>query len=162
MVEQSEFELSMNRREYLPDMVVSAGRFTRGDFKNVYEASIMFRVPLYFWNKSAAITASHADVQSAKYDYEAARLMTLARVREISSLIKASEHHLHSYSSNIIPQARLAVQSTTSNYQVGKTDFLSLLDSESLLLKYQLMEQEELVNLNKNLSMVQEITGDGE
>jgi outer membrane protein TolC len=88
--------------------------------------------------------------------------MFLARVREIYSLIKASEHHLHSYESGIIPQARLAVQATTSNYQVGKTDFLTLLDSQNLLLKYQLMQQEELVNLNKNISLVMEITGGGE
>jgi outer membrane protein TolC len=64
------------------------------------------------------------------------------------------------YQAGIIPQARLALQSATTNYQVGKTDFLGLLDSESLLLKYQIMEQEELVNLNKNLSMMGELTGE--
>ena len=62
--------------------------------------------------------------------------------------------------SGIIPQARLSLQSATSNYQVGKTDFLSLLESENMLLKYQLMEQEELVNLNKTMSMLGEITGE--
>jgi hypothetical protein len=43
---------------------------------------------------------------------------------------------------------------------VGKTDFMSLLDSEGLLLKYQLMEQEELVNQHKTLSMIGEMTGE--
>ncbi len=161
MVEQSEFDLSLSKREFLPDMVVSGGWFTRGSEKaDVWQASVMFRVPLYFWNKSAGVRAASADVHSAKYDYDAARLATLARVKDLHSSIRTSEHHVQLYREGIIPQARLALQSATTNYQVGKTDFLGLLDSESLLLKYQLMEQEELVNLNKNLSMMKELTGE--
>ena len=81
-------------------------------------------------------------------------------MRDLTAAAGTSEHHLHLYSSGIIPQASQALQSATSNYRVGKTDFLSLLDSQSLLLKYQLMEQEELVNLHKTLSMIGEMTGE--
>jgi outer membrane protein, heavy metal efflux system len=160
MIEQSKYELSLSKREYLPDMVVSYGWFTRGGLPDFWSASVMFKVPLYFWNKSTGVKAAAADVHSAEYDYEAVRLDTLARVKELYSTIKTSEHHLHLYEAGIIPQTRLAVQSATTNYQVGKTDFLTLLDSESLLLKYQLMEQEELVNWNKYVSMMGEITGE--
>jgi len=117
-------------------------------------------VPLYFWNKTTGVKAAAADVISAEYDYKAARLETLAQVRHLYSTVKTSEHHLHLYEAGIIPQAQLATQSATTNYQVGKTDFLTLLDSESLLLKYQLMEQEELVNWNKYISMIGELTGE--
>jgi outer membrane protein TolC len=160
MVEQSEFDLSLSKREFLPDMVVSGGWFTRAEKPNVWQASVMFRVPLYFWNKSSGVRAASADLHSARYDYDATRLATLARVKELYSSIKTAEHHVHLYEAGIIPQARLALQSATTNYQVGKTDFLGLLDSHSLLLKYQIMEQEELVNLNKNLSMMSELTGE--
>jgi outer membrane protein, heavy metal efflux system len=160
MVEQSKYELSLSKREYLPDMVVSGGWFTRGEKPDVWQASVMFKVPLYFWNKSTGVKAAAADARSSEYEYDAARLETLARVKELYSTIKTSEHHLHFYSAAIIPQTRLAMQSATSNYQVGKTDFLSLLDSQNLLLKYQLMEQEERVNWNRYLSMIGELTGE--
>ncbi len=160
MVEQGKEELSLSKKEYLPDMVVSGGWFTRGEMPDVWQASVMFKVPLYFWNKSAGVRAANAEFRSAQYDYEAARLEVLARVKDLYSAIKTSEHHLQLYEAGIIPQARLAMQSTTTNYQVGKTDFLTLLDSESLLLKYQLMQQEELVNWNKYLSMIGELTGE--
>jgi len=160
MIEQSEAELSLSRREYLPDMVISGGWFTRKEKPDVWQASVMFKVPLYFWNKAAGVRAASADLHSAQYDYEAVRLAVLARAKDLHSTIKTSEHHLHLYEAGIIPQARLALQSATTNYQVGKADFLTLLDSEGLLLKYQLMEQEELVNLNKTLSMLGEITGE--
>jgi len=160
MVEQSKYELSLSKREYLPDMVVSGGWFTRGEKPDVWQASVMFKAPLYFWNKSTGVKAAAADARSTEYEYDSARLETLARVKELYSTIKTSEHHLHFYTAAIIPQTRLAMQSATTNYQVGKTDFLSLLDSQSLLLKYQLMEQEERVNWNRYLSMIGELTGE--
>jgi outer membrane protein TolC len=159
MVEQSEFELSMSKREYLPDITVSAGRFTRGEMENVYQGSIEVTVPLYFWNKASGVRAARADLNSSRYDYDAEKLATLARVRDLYSMARTAEHHLHLYEAGIIPQARLSLQSATSNYQVGKSDFMALLDSENVLLKYQLMQQEELVNLNKTLSMIGELTG---
>jgi len=160
MVEQSEAELSMSRWEYLPDMVLSAGMFTRGDYKDVWQASLMFKVPLYFWNKTTGVRAANADLHAAKYEYEAEKLSTLARMRDLYSSVKTAEHHIHLYETGIIPQARLALQSTTANYQVGKTDFMSLLEAENTLLKYQLMEQDERVNLSKTESMLGEITGE--
>ncbi len=160
MVEQSREELSLSKKEFLPDMVVSGGWFSRGEKQDVWSASVMFKVPLYFWNKSTAVRAASADVLSTEHDYDAARLDALARVKDLYTTIKTSEHHIHLYEEGIIPQVRLALQSAATNYQVGKTDFLTLLDSESLLLKYQLMQQEELVNWNKNLSMIGELTGE--
>lgn len=160
MVEQSEFEVSSRKKDFLPDLVLSGGWFTRGDKTDVWQASVMFKVPLYFWNKSTGVKAADADLHSARYDYNAAQLSVLARVRDLYAMAKTSEHHLHLYETGIIPQATQALQSTTSNYRVGKTDFLTLLDSQGLLLKYQLMEQEELANLHKTLSLMGELTGE--
>lgn len=160
MVEQSEYELSLSRREYLPDMVVSGGWFTRGELKDVYEASVMFRVPLYFWNKSTGVKAASADLGSARYEYESVKLMTISRIKDLYTMAKTSERLLNLYESGILPQAQLALQSATSNYRVGKADFLSLLESESLLLKYQIQYEEELVNLNKTVSSISEVTGE--
>jgi outer membrane protein TolC len=160
MVEQSAFEVSSRKKDFLPDMVLSGGWFTRGDKTDVWQASVMFKVPLYFWNKSTGVKAANADLHSSQYDYDAAKLAVLARVRELYATVRTSEHHLILYNTGIIPQAGEAFQSATSNYRVGKTDFMSLLDSEGLLLKYQLMEQEELVNQHKTLSMIGEMTGE--
>ncbi len=160
MVEQSAFEVSSRKKDFLPDMVLSGGWFTRGDKTDVWQASVMFKVPLYFWNKSTGVRAANADLHSSQYDFDAAKLAVLARVRELYAAARTSEHHLNLYETGIIPQAGQALQSATSNYRVGKTDFISLLDSHSLLLKYQLMEQEELVNLHKTLSMIGEMTGE--
>lgn len=161
MVEQSREELSLSRREYLPDMVVSGGWFFRGSEKpDVWQATVMFKIPLYFWNTATGVNAASADLSAASYEYDAERLATLAQVRGLYSQVKTAEHHIQLYEAGIIPEAKLSLESATSNYQVGKTDFMSLLESENILLKYQLMEQEELVNLNKTMSMLGEITGE--
>ena len=160
MVEQGREEVSLSKREFLPDVVLSGGWFTRGPLEDVWQASVMLKVPLYFWNTSAKVRAASAELSSSRYDYEAEKLMVLARIRELYSMAKTAEHHLDLYASAIIPQAKMALRSATSNYQVGKAEFMALLDSHSLLLKYQLMQQEELVGLHKTLSMISEMTGE--
>lgn len=160
MVEQGEFEVSSRKKEFLPDMFLSGGVFTRGDNREVWQASVMFTVPLYYWNTSTGVKAAKAELHSSQYELNAARLAVRARVRDLSAAARTSEHHLKMYSTGILPQAGQSLQSATTNYQVGKTDFLSLLDSRDLLLKYQLMEQQELVNLNKTLSLIRELTGE--
>ena len=160
MVEQGREEVSLSKRQFLPDIVVSGGWFTRGNLDDVWQASVMLKVPLYFWNTSAKVRAASADLSSTRYDYDAAKLMVLARIRELHAMATTAEHHIDLYRSAIIPQAKMALRSATSNYQVGKTEFMALLDSHSLLLKYQLMEQEELVGLHKTVSMIGEMTGE--
>jgi cobalt-zinc-cadmium efflux system outer membrane protein len=160
MVDQSKEDLSLSRREFLPDMVISGGVFDRGSKQGIWQASIMFKVPLYFWNKTAGVDAAAASLSAARHEYEAERLDTIARVRDLYSAVMTAEHHLQLYEAGIIPQARLSLESATSNYQVGKIDFLTLVESENTLLKYQLMQQGEIVTLNKTLSMLHEITGE--
>ena len=160
MVEQGREEVSLSKREFLPDIVVSGGWFTRGAMDDVWQASVMLKVPLYFWNTSAKVRAASAELSATRYDYDAAKLMVLARIRDLHAMARTAEHHLDLYRTAIIPQAKMALKSATSNYQVGKAEFMALLDSHSLLLKYQLMEQEELVGLHTTLSMISEMTGE--
>ncbi len=159
MIEQSQEEVSLSRKGYLPDMIVSAGWFSRREMTGVWEASVMFKVPLYFWNKSTGVKAASADLSSARYEYEASKLMTLSKVKDLYTMAKTSERLLGLYEAGILPQARLGLQSATASYQVGKIDFPALLESESLLLKYELAYEEELVSLNKAISQVGEAVG---
>lgn len=160
MVEMNEAELTVSKLEFLPDVTVSAGLFERGEMEDFWTASVMVNVPLWFWNKSAGVKAAAASLGSARHEREGARLMLLAKVKDLHAMARASEHHLQLYESGIIPQARMALQSATSNYQVGRIDFLMLLDSHALLLKYQIAYERELVNLNKTMSMLRETAGE--
>jgi outer membrane protein TolC len=161
MVEQGEYEVSSSKREFLPDMTVSAGWFNRGDFKDVWTASVMLKVPLYFWNKTTGVRAAKEELGAARHEYDATRLMLLSRIRDLYSTAKASEHHISLYESAIIPQARMALQSAASSYQVGKVDFMTLVEAEALVLKYQLAYEKELVNLNKTIAVMGEMVGEG-
>ncbi|OGW27527.1 MAG: hypothetical protein A2X56_14515 [Nitrospirae bacterium GWC2_57_13] len=159
MVQQGEQELSLSRREFLPDMVFSAGWFDRGDMTDMWEASIMFKVPLYFWNKSTGVRAAKSALWAARYDHEASKLMVAAKMKNLHTMAATSERLLRLYEAAILPQARLAIQSAMTSYQVGKVDFLALLESQTLLLRYQIAYEQEMVNLNKTVSMIVEIAG---
>lgn len=159
MVDAGKEELSLSKQQYLPDMVLSGGVFDRGGFMDVWQASIMFKVPLYFWNTASGVRAASADLEAARHEYDGAKLMVLAKVKDLASMARTSERLLNLYEAGIIPQSQMARQSASSSYQVGKVDFQALLEAETLVLTYQLAYEQELVNLNKSLAMIREAAG---
>lgn len=160
LVEMNEAELSFSKREFLPDFTVSAGWFPRGDLKDVWSASVMLKVPLWFRKKSAAVKEAAAELSAARHEYESRKLAILTKVKDLYTAAKTSEQLLGLYKAGTIPQAQMALQSAISNYRVGKIDFLMLLDSQALLFRYQLACERELANLNKTISQIQEVTGE--
>lgn len=159
MVDAGREELLFSKQQYLPDMVLSGGVFDRGGLMDVWQASVMFKVPLYFWNTASGVRAASAELQAARHDYDGAKLMLLAKMKDLASMAQTSERLLNLYEAGIIPQSQMARQSASSSYQVGKVDFQALLEAETLVLRYQLAYEQELVNLNKSLAMIREAAG---
>jgi outer membrane protein TolC len=63
------------------------------------------------------------------------------------------------YGSGVIPQATLSLESAVANYQVGKIDFLALIDDLKTLLEYELKFHEALVEYQKALARLEVFVG---
>jgi outer membrane protein TolC len=63
------------------------------------------------------------------------------------------------YESGILPQARLAVESSLSAYRVNRVDFLALLDSQMTVLEYEISHAKALSNYNIALAEIELLTG---
>ncbi|HMW02949.1 MAG TPA: TolC family protein, partial [Acidobacteriota bacterium] len=63
------------------------------------------------------------------------------------------------YGTTIIPQATLSLDSAIAGYEVGKVDFLTLLDNLVTLLNYQLSYYEQLSNEKKALASMEPYLG---
>jgi outer membrane protein TolC len=63
------------------------------------------------------------------------------------------------YETGILPQARLAVESSLAAYRVNRVDFLSLLDSQMTVLEYEIGYASALSNYNIALAEIELLTG---
>ncbi len=89
-----------------------------------------------------------------------------AQLNELSSKLRQqvanAEQSLKSarlYETGILPQARLAVESSLAAYRVNRVDFLTLLDNQMTVLNYEIGYASSLASHNKALAEIELLTG---
>lgn len=159
-VARAESNLSLARRQYLPDFVLRADYFNKASLTPEWELGAGIRVPLYFWRKQAfGVQEAAAGAGEARSNQQAARQDVLARVKDFHAQVTSTERLIQLYKTAVVPQAQLSLQSATAGYQVGKVDFLTVLNSFTVLNEYQLRYYEELANHEKAVAQLEEAAG---
>jgi outer membrane protein TolC len=80
-------------------------------------------------------------------------------ITDMASMIQRVERQLELYKTGIIPQANLQISSAMSAYRVNKADFMTLLDSQMTLYKYELEYHLALTEYEKNVANLEAIVG---
>jgi outer membrane protein TolC len=157
----SESSLTLARREYLPDFVVRADYMHKSALLPEWEVGVGIKVPLYFATKQrAGVDEAAASLTAAEAERDMTRRNVDYRVKDLYLRAQAAERLILLYRSTVVPQARLALESATSAYGVGKVDFLTLLNSFAVMLEYEMRYHEELANFQKAVAELEALTGE--
>ena len=160
MVERTELALNLARKDYYPDYTVSGGYYYMGSMPPMYMARVDFKLPAYFWRKQRAGVAEQAAATTgARHDYEAANQALSFRVKDDYLMAETSYRLMNMYSTTLVPQASLALQSSLASYETGAVDFLSVLMNFTSMLDYELNYQDESLNYFLALTRLEEMTG---
>ena len=92
-------------------------------------------------------------------DLYQAQLNEMLKLRQQVANAEQSLKSARLYESGILPQARLAVESSLAAYRVNRVDFLTLLDSQMTVLNYEVAYASALSNYKKALAEIDLITG---
>ncbi len=153
--------LTLARREYLPDFVVRADYMHKAALLPEWEVGLGIKVPLYFATKQrAGVDEAAAALAAARSTRDNTALATQARIRDLYARAQAAERLIALYHSTVIPQAHLALDSATSAYTVNKVDFLTLLNSFTVMLEYEMRYHEELSNFQKAVAELEAVVGE--
>jgi cobalt-zinc-cadmium efflux system outer membrane protein len=156
-----ESNVALARREYLPDFVVRADYMNKAALVPEWEVGVGIKVPLYFATKQrAGVEEAAATLAAARFGRDNARLTVQSRVKDLYARAQAAERLIALYHSTVIPQAQLALESATSAYEVGKVDFLTLLNSFTVMLEYEMRYHEELSNFQKAAAELEAVVGE--
>jgi len=63
------------------------------------------------------------------------------------------------YRDTVLPQARLALESSMASYQTGRVDFLSVMTNFVTVLEYEMRYVDELASYHSAVSRLEEMTG---
>jgi len=156
-----ESSVVLAHRDYLPDFVVRAEYMHKSALLPEWEVGVGIKLPLYFATKQrAAVDEAAAALAEARSLRDLAEVDIQSRVRDLYVRAKASERLIALYHTAVIPQAGLALESATTAYQVGKIDFLTLVNSFTVMLEYEMRYHEELANFQKAVAELEAVVGE--
>lgn len=159
-IDRRQKSVELAHKEFYPDFSAGFTYYDRDANPSMYGWMLKAKVPLYFWRKQAP------ELDSAKQSLASARSMRQSTSTTVSSQIKqfyilatTSDRLVKLYSLVVVPQASLALESATASYQVGNTDFLTLIDSLTALLEYEVKYYESLGDFEKALAQLEPLVG---
>lgn len=132
-IAQQQLNLSLARLDYWPDFKVGLERMTSpsSDFSG-WSVSASMTIPFAPWSAgktNARIEEASASIDEARSDYNAARNMVAANIKDLYYKIDAEKQQLELYRTAILPEARQSLNASLESYRTGRTDFLMLSDA---------------------------------
>ena len=137
-VAAAQASLTAARRELLPDFQVGVAYQARPAFPNM--VSLMLGVSLPVFAGSRQLPARREmTAMAAMSDAELLGLRneTTAEVIEARARAERDRNLIRLYRNEILPQARAAVQSALASYRVGRVNFMTLVDNQMTVNRYE-------------------------
>ena len=165
-IDRSSRNLDLARKEAEPDFDL---RFSYGQRErdlagmpreDLFSVTVAMNLPVWRKDKiEPRIAEAQAMREQTLEVHKAQENEVLARLRQQVAVSEQSRKSVRLYETDILPQARLAVEATIEAYRVNRADLLMLLDSQMTLFGYEISRAKELVNFNKALAEIELLTG---
>ncbi len=159
MIDRSQLAVDAARKDYKPDFTVSGGYYNMGSMPPMYEVRFDVQIPLQRARRAAAVAEQLSGVQQARSTYESTRLDLQARIQEDYQMAATSARLARLYRDTVLPQARLALESSMASYQTGGVDFLSVVTNFGAVLEYEMAYFDELATYHTAASRLEAMTG---
>ena len=123
-------------------------------------ATISVPIPIQKHRKQDEHVAEASSTLASLHAEHDAKLNALrSEVARLVSELERQRTQLALYRKAILPQGRAALTSATTSYQVGKVEFLSVLESQSTLFNYETDYFRALSDFATNLAELERVVG---
>ncbi|MBE9504015.1 MAG: TolC family protein [Proteobacteria bacterium] len=164
-IDMEKKKLKLAEREYYPDINLSLqygqredkGTIDRPDF-----ASAMVQVKLPIWHKTREgkkIKEVTARVSEAENELRFVRSSLNFRIVKLKEEMDRDHEQALLFKDGIIPQATASLDSAVAGYQVNKVDFLTLLNNQITLFKYEIEYMRAITDHEITLAEMEEAVG---
>ncbi|MBA4141836.1 MAG: TolC family protein [Nitrosospira sp.] len=163
---RNEKALELARKNYYPDFDV---RMSYGQRDNMLDGTsrpdmvsltVAVNLPVWRGNKLAPREAESLAMRDQALSlYQAQRDEVIAGLRQQVATAEQSLESARLYRTAILPQARLTVESALAAYRVDRVDFLTLLDSQTIVFNYEIGLVTAIASYNKTLAEIDLLIG---
>jgi outer membrane protein TolC len=167
MVEKDRFMSELAKKELIPDFELKFSYGQRSAIEptgvkahDILSFSIGFNLPIFFGRKQKL------KIEETAIAVNQSEMKLLAVKNEISKMIQGSLNEIEEkvklidlYKNGLIPQATQNLNTGLVGYQVGKIDFMTLVDNFMSLYKYQIQYEKVFSEYHAKLAEIEKLIG---
>jgi outer membrane protein TolC len=165
-VAQKETEYLLAKKSYFPNFSITAAYGQRDDgLDDKHRSDFMsllvgVNIPIWFKSKqNKKVAETQLRILQAKAQLQGAENDILFKLNDLLASINKDEALVVLYKEQIIPEATQSLDADTLAYQVGRLDFLNLLNSQMTLLNYEIKFHKVMSDLEKNFANLEVVVG---
>jgi outer membrane protein, heavy metal efflux system len=161
MVDASAVGINRSLKDFRPDFGVDLQwQHTGSNFPDYYMATAHVKIPIYYARRQRyALEESYSRLAEAKQDYRSAQQQAIFQVKDQYLAIQSSERILKLYKTTLLPQAQLTVDAASAAYEVGSSDFLTLLTNLTNLITLERQYYDEVARHEEAIVRLEPIVG---
>lgn len=164
---KSAVERRLAIRNYFPDLTLGYQYSEIGggttnipyDGRDVQALTFGLDLPIWLGKENAALRQSRENLAASRSGLAAMIDQTGYEVDDLCVKADTAARLFKLYQDAVLPQAQAALDSSQSSYEVGKTSFLSLLDSERSLLSFELDQERHRVDFEIDIADLERVSG---
>jgi outer membrane protein, heavy metal efflux system len=159
-IDREQYGVELAKKEFYPDFSVGLTYFNRPGMPEMYGVNVGVKIPLYFRQKQRpAVAEATASTAAERQRLENITTVLFFRIKDRYLAATTAQRLVKLYGTTIIPQSSLSLESAIAGYEVGKVDFLTLLDNLVTLRNYELSYYEQLGNVEKAIAALELLVG---
>ena len=156
----AEASLRAARRELYPDFQLGVQIQRRPEFPDMVSVMLGFTLPIFAGSRQLPMRREMA----AMRDMSQAELLntrneTIAQIIEIRARAQQDRALGELYRTNILPQARAAVQAALASYRVGRVPFMTLVDNQMTVNRYETDAYRYLADYHQAIGELEALVG---
>jgi cobalt-zinc-cadmium efflux system outer membrane protein len=160
MIDRAQLKTNLAVKDKMPDYALSGGYFNQGGIVPMWQFRIDVKLPAWHKQKQdVAIRERRAGEAEAQASATAARRAIEASIQQEFATATAARKLTDLYQDSVLPQSRLALESSLVSYRTGSTDFLAVFSNFMTTVEYELMYHEEVMRLHVAKARIEEMTG---
>jgi outer membrane protein TolC len=167
-IQRDRRSVDLARLAYFPDPALSVewmGMTTSGALSPLADGvpdvgiGMMVNVPIYRKRLDAGVREAEAKTVASARKYDSLRDQTVQEVKDLFVQATSQYELIRLFRDDIIPKADQTLRVSMSAYEVGRVDFLQLIDNWRQLLRFQITYQRLESQLQQTLASLDRVVG---
>lgn len=126
---------------------------------DAFMLTVGMNLPVYGKRIDAGVREAQTRALANARKYDRLKDETMEGIADVFAKIKNNQENLELFRKDIVPTQKLTLEQSIENYQVGKTDFLRMIENWRQLLRFQIMETQLESELQMNMASLARMLG---